>query len=445
MKPLRLSDVCLKIGSGATPRGGKEVYLEAGEVTLIRSQNIYNDRFERNGLAFITQEHADQLKSVEIREGDVLLNITGDSVARVCQVPTDVIPARVNQHVAIIRPNTCRLDPKFLHFYLASPQMQAELLSLAAAGATRKALTKRMIESFEVPMVSIDVQRDIAGLLGALEDKIDLNRRMSETLEAMARAIFKDWFVDFGPTRAKAEGRAPYLAPDLWGLFPETMGVNLLPNGWHRLELGEVLTTLETGKRPRGGVAAYTDGVPSLGAESVTRVGEFDFSKTKYVPREFFESMKKGHISQGDVLIYKDGGKPGELRPAVSYVSCGFPFSQFCINEHVFRARTSSFSQPYFYCLLSTEDAFSQMQELATGVAQPGLNRTAINSVKFTMPSDSRVLDAASSQIDPLIEGCNKFSLNSLALAQTLDFLLPKLMSGEIRLGDAEKVVEAVA
>ena len=217
MKPLQLRDVCLKIGSGATPRGGKDVYLEAGEVALIRSQNIYNDRFERSGLAFITQEHADQLRNVEIRESDVLLNITGDSVARVCQVPADVIPARVNQHVAIIRPESCRLDPKFLRFYLASPQMQAELLSLAAAGATRKALTKGMIESFEVPTVSVDVQRSIAGLLGALEEKIDLNRRTNETLEAMARTIFKDWFVDFGPH--PRQGRRPRPLPR-----PRTLG-----------------------------------------------------------------------------------------------------------------------------------------------------------------------------------------------------------------------------
>ena len=161
MTSLLLGDVCTKIGSGATPRGGKDVYLEYGEVSLIRSQNIHNDRFERDGLVFISQKHADQLSNVKVRSNDVLLNITGDSVARVCQVPEHALPARVNQHVAIIRPNSSHLDARFLRFFLASPQVQAHMLALAGAGATRKALTKSMIESFEVPPLSVKAQRTI--------------------------------------------------------------------------------------------------------------------------------------------------------------------------------------------------------------------------------------------------------------------------------------------
>jgi type I restriction enzyme S subunit len=108
-KEYRLGDVSLKIGSGATPRGGKDVYLERGDISLIRSQNVYNNKFDKNGLAFITKFHADTLSNVEVQQQDVLLNITGDSVARVCQVPEDVLPARVNQHVAIIRTNSITL------------------------------------------------------------------------------------------------------------------------------------------------------------------------------------------------------------------------------------------------------------------------------------------------------------------------------------------------
>ena len=183
----------------------------------------------------------------------------------------------------------------------------------------------------------------------------------------MARAIFTDWFVDFGPTRTKAEGRAPYLAPKLWDLFPDALDEEGKPVGWYQSNLGSELSVLETGKRPRGGVARILKGIPSVGAESIVRVGEFDFSKTKYVPLDFFSKMSKGHVSDGDVLIYKDGGKPGELRPAVTYVSKEFPFAEFCINEHVFRIRTESLSQPLLYCLLSTDDAFWQMRERATG------------------------------------------------------------------------------
>ena len=97
--PIRLGDACWKIGSGATPRGGGDVYLPNGRYALIRSQNVYNDGFHRDGLAFIGEKHAAELQNVEVIKGDVLLNITGDSVARACQVDPDVLPARVNQHV----------------------------------------------------------------------------------------------------------------------------------------------------------------------------------------------------------------------------------------------------------------------------------------------------------------------------------------------------------
>src|SRR5690606_17552184 len=101
---LRLGDHCLKIGSGATPRGGKDTYLSSGPYALIRSQNVHNAGFSAAGLAFISEAQAQQLRNVEVIADDVLLNITGDSVARACQVDPDVLPARVNQHVAIIRP-----------------------------------------------------------------------------------------------------------------------------------------------------------------------------------------------------------------------------------------------------------------------------------------------------------------------------------------------------
>ena len=157
-----LGDVCTKIGSGATPRGGKDVYLEEGGYTLIRSQNVHNDSFHRGGLVFIGEDHANELQHVEVFEEDVLLNITGDSVARVCQVAPDVLPARVNQHVAIIRPDPADLEPSYLRYYLASPAMQTLLLSWAGSGATRNALTKAMIESLEISLPPLSEQRAIA-------------------------------------------------------------------------------------------------------------------------------------------------------------------------------------------------------------------------------------------------------------------------------------------
>lgn len=124
---VQLGDLCTKIGSGATPRGGKEAY-KGGATTLIRSQNIYNDGFHGEGLVLIDDKQAAELDNVVVHSNDVLLNITGDSVARCCQVPEHVLPARVNQHVAIIRPRTAELDPRYLRYVLLSPKFQARLL-----------------------------------------------------------------------------------------------------------------------------------------------------------------------------------------------------------------------------------------------------------------------------------------------------------------------------
>ena len=139
---VRLGDYSVKIGSGSTPKGGASVYLENGETTFIRSQNIYNDGFKAEGLVYITEDAANKLKNVTIEKNDILLNITGDSVARVCLALEKYLPARVNQHVAIIRLNPQNFDQRYVRYQLTSPSIQNFLLSIAAVGATRNALTK---------------------------------------------------------------------------------------------------------------------------------------------------------------------------------------------------------------------------------------------------------------------------------------------------------------
>ena len=267
-REIALGRVCSKIGSGATPRGGKEVYLEQGPYTLIRSQNVYNDGFRRDGLAFIGKHHADELQNVEVLEGDVLLNITGDSVARVCQVPTDVLPARVNQHVAIIRPDSVNLNAAYLLYYLLSPVMQTLLLSWAGSGGTRNAITKGMIESLVIPLPSLAEQQAISHCLGTLDDKIELNRRMSETAEAMARGLFKSWFVDFDPVRAKMEGlwckgeSLLGLPAESYDVFPDRLvdsELGEIPEGWEVKVLGEVVDVVG-GTTPSTKVAEYWEG-----------------------------------------------------------------------------------------------------------------------------------------------------------------------------------------
>jgi len=232
MKTVRLGDVCEKIGSGATPRGGDANYIESG-VALIRSQNVYNDRFAYEGLAHIDDGAAEKLAGVTVAEGDVLLNITGDSVARACLAPAEVLPARVNQHVSIIRPTSDELDARFLRYFLVSPEMQRYMLGLASAGATRKALTKGMIQDFSVPCPPIERQRSVADVLAVLDAKIDFNRRRATNLEQLAKAIFRSRFVDFDA--------APELVDSPIGPIPE---------GWGYGTLGQVAARLAGSTKP---------------------------------------------------------------------------------------------------------------------------------------------------------------------------------------------------
>ncbi|WP_279096887.1 restriction endonuclease subunit S [Bacteroides acidifaciens] len=191
-KKYKLGEITSKIGSGATPKGGRDSYL-GGNIALIRSQNVLDFSFSKLGLAYINEVQAEKLSNVEVYEKDVLLNITGDSVARVCIVPNNVLPARVNQHVAIIRGND-KVDYRYLLYYLQ--YIKPQLLSLSQGGATRNALTKKMIEELEVKMPSKGIQKEIVSILYALDSKIELNRRINDNLEQQAQALFKAWFVD---------------------------------------------------------------------------------------------------------------------------------------------------------------------------------------------------------------------------------------------------------
>lgn len=145
-----LGSMTTKIGSGATPRGGSAAYLSAG-ITLIRSMNIYDDRFEDEGLAFISDAQAEALDGVTVEPFDLLLNITGASVGRCCMAPTRRLPARVNQHVMILRVDPDKSNPFFVHAALNSDERKRQLLSYAQKGSTREALTKDTLERFEIP------------------------------------------------------------------------------------------------------------------------------------------------------------------------------------------------------------------------------------------------------------------------------------------------------
>lgn len=341
------------------------------------------------------------------------------------------------------RPDQAKALPLFLYYYFNSPaglhRLDTIRRQVAVAGITGGDLAR-----LEIPIPSLKEQEAIASILGGIDRKIELNQRINWTLEATARAIFKDWFVTFGPTRAKKGGCAPYLAPEIWRLFPARLDEKGLPEGWRLTVLNDVLDELETGGRPKGGVSGFTHGIPSVGAESIVGLGVFDYTKTKYVPLEFFNQMNRGHVRGRDVLLYKDGGRPGAFEPHATLFGDGFPFETFAINEHVYRLRAKPrFGQALLYFWLSSEQTMEEMRIKGTGVAVPGLNSTQVRSLT-TLVAEPDVTNAfdgfAEPAISRILANCNEAE----NLAKLRDLLLPKLMSGEVRIKEAEIIGEAV-
>ena len=188
---IALKHITSKIGSGSTPRGGQKAYKNEG-ISLIRSMNVHDNGFRIKGLAFIDDEQANKLDNVTIKENDILLNITGASVARCCIVDKNYLPERVNQHVSIIRLDD-KFIPQFLHYYLISPSIKFDLLFSSSGGATREAITKSMLEEFQVPKISMIIQEKVVKYLDEISQKIEkvksVQKGKMDSLKALKASI----------------------------------------------------------------------------------------------------------------------------------------------------------------------------------------------------------------------------------------------------------------
>ena len=189
-----LKNATSKIGSGATPKGGKESYQTEG-ITLIRSMNVHDGRFEYKDLAHITDEQAKQLENVTVEENDVFINITGASVARSCIVPKHILPARVNQHVAIIRCITSMLNPTFANQMFLNRSFKNQLLDIGeSGGATRQAITKQQLESLLVIIPPMELQEQFATFVDQTDkSKLEIQKSL-EKLETLKKALLQEYF-----------------------------------------------------------------------------------------------------------------------------------------------------------------------------------------------------------------------------------------------------------
>jgi type I restriction enzyme, S subunit len=379
-KRVRLDNYCSKIGSGSTPRGGEMVYQSDG-IALIRSQNVYNGLFTTEGLAFIGEEEATKLAGVTVEKDDVLLNITGDSVARCCQVPESVLPARVNQHVAIIRAERDEFDPRFLKYFFISPYMQATMLSLAGSGGTRKALTKEMIQNFDVPKPALSIQVEISEVLSSYDELIGNNRRRMELLEHAARLLYQEWFV-----RLRFPGHEH---------TPLTDGV---PQGWQRVPFEDALV-LQRG---------------------------FDLPESKWEEGDFPICGSTGIIGYHKEAKVKGPGvftgRSGSLG-VVNYVDEDYWPHNTTLWVREFKKVT-----PLFGLFLMRG---MNLKQYNGGASVPTLDRKAVHRVTILIPN-RKLIALFDEQLAPMFSQLRNLREQNRKLRAARDLLLPHLMSGEI-------------
>lgn len=266
-------------------------------------------------------------------------------------------------------------------------------------------------------------QEAIASVLGALDDKIEQNRRMNETLEATARAIFKDWFVYFGPTRAKMEGSAPYLAPDIWFLFPDCLDEEGKPEGWSMKPLDQVadfLNGLALQKYPaNGGASLPVIKIAQLRAASVASA---DLASTE-IPNDYI-------VENGDVLFSWSGSLLHRVWTA----------GRGALNQHLFKVTSKQFPKWFFFHWIAEHMPSFQATAASKATTMGHIQRHHLTQAA-TVIGTPGVMKAADELIAPLFNRQIANNLESRTLATTRDFLLPKLMSGEVRVKDAEKLV----
>ena len=318
-------------------------------------------------------------------------------------------------------------DTRFLLYLLQTLQ-----LNNWRAGSGQPLLNQKILSSIPVTVPPPPEQSAIAHILGTLDDKIELNRRMNETLEAMARAIFKDWFVDFGPTRAKIEGRDPYLAPKIWDLFPDKLDEDGKPEGWEVSEIGQEVDAVG-GATPRTKEPAYWE------------EGEQHWATPKDLSK-----LSSPVLLDTDRKITDAGVKKitsGLLPIGTVLLSSRAPIGYLAIAEvptavnQGFIALVCKKRLPNVYVLFWCYENLDYIKGISGGSTFAEISKKAFRPVSVTIPSEE-VLTAYENIVRTLYDRIVANTKESASLAQTRDLLLPGLMSGEIRVGDADKFVQ---
>ena len=381
----KLKDICLKIGSGATPRGGKEAYCDEG-ISLIRSQNVLDFTFSYDGLAHINDQQAEKLSNVEVKPQDILLNITGDSVARVCAVDPRALPARVNQHVAIIRPDENRVLSSYILYFLQ--MIKPYLLQIAAGGATRNALTKSMIENLELEVPDILSQKKIVSVLDDIQGKIRDNNEINKNLSDLLQAIYQKQFgeVSLGANQG--------ILSDICSYSKEKVAVS-------ELNVNTYFSTENMLPEKAGSTKATS--LPTTLQTTACRKGDTLISNI----RPYFKK-----------IVYCED-------------MCGCSTDVLCFTP------VQSQYAAYLFSTLYTDKFFAFMVAGSKGTKMPRGDKQQIMTYPVILPAENE-LEEFNAIAFPVLEQLNSNKAENKRLSALRDALLPKLMSGELDVSDID-------
>ena len=384
------------------------------EVQLCNYMDVYSNSFINGNLNFMMATASErEIARCSLAAGDVVItkdSETHDDIGVPALVREDIPDLVCGYHLAILRPKPSKVSGPYLYYALQAQDVQHQFHSFAN-GITRFGLRKSDIELVEIPSPPLKEQQDIAHVLGTLDDKIELNGRMNRNLEEMAQAIFQDWFVDFGPTRAKMEGLDPYLPPELWDLFPDELvdsELGEIPEGWEVSELGEIIEILD---RIR---------IPLNSRQRSQRQGPYPYYGAAGIMDYVDDFLFDG--------VFVLTGEDGSVIDNDGYPVAQYVWGQFWVNNHAHVMKgKNGVSHEYIYLLLKDQN----IGAFVTGAVQPKLSQGNLKAVPIVKP-DIIICQTFTALTDPIFSSFRHHSDESHTLSAQRDTLLPKLMSGEI-------------
>lgn len=423
-----IEDVAEKVAMGPFGSSIKvETFVDEG-TPVISGQHLHGSKVDdRVGFNFVTKEHAERLKNANVQRGDVILTHAGN-IGQVALVPWNSQYERyvISQRQFYMRCDMSKVLPEFIVAYFKTPAGQHRLLAnTSQTGVPSIAQPVTYLRTISIPVPPLPEQRAIAHILGTLDDKIELYRWMSETLEAMARALFKSWFVDFDPVRAKAEGRDPGLPQLLADLFPTRLlasGLGEIPEGW---EAGAVLDEfdLTAGQSPPG--ETYNE----IGEGMPFYQGRADF-QARFPKRRVYCTTPTREARKGDTLI--------SVRAPVGDVNMA---AEDCaIGRGVAAARHKSGSRSYTYqFMLALDRVFARFE--AEGTVFGSISKKDFQAISCVIVP-REIVAALERVLAPLDDRVEIIMHESSSLAALRDTLLPSLVSGNLRLKDAGRFLD---